>query len=91
MLLYGPSARAKCLIPIVEISGRVLDQSGAPRAGAVVAVAWEERKSIGGPQVSTSDAQGRFLLRFQFNTFTRSRLLFGEKCSERLDRVRLSA
>jgi hypothetical protein len=91
VLAYGPSASAKCSIPVVEISGRVLDESGEPHPGAVVAVAWEERKSIGGPQVATSDADGRFLLRFQFNTFTRSRLLLGEKCAERLDRVRISA
>ncbi len=84
-------AFAKCTIPIVSVTGRVVDRQGRGIHGAIVGAAWTRDQLPQGPVHALTEADGSFQLRFQFNTFTKSSLFRGDVCNERLDVVSVSA
>lgn len=89
--LFAPFAQAKCTIPMVTISGKVTDGSGAGVADANVAVSWTRRGMPQGPAQARSDADGTFVATFQFNTFTKHAFLRGDVCREALTHISVSA
>jgi len=91
LALLAPAAFAKCTIPIIEISGRVLHRNGEPVPSAVVGVSWLRAGLPQGPAMAYTDAVGEFVVRFQFNTFTKRSMLRGDVCRERVEAVSVSA
>lgn len=89
--LIAPYSQAKCTIPMVTLSGKVTDSRGVGVSDADVAVSWTRRGVPQGPAQTRSSADGTFLARFRFNTFTRRSLLRGDVCRETLTHVSVSA
>ena len=84
-------AVAKCTMPMVAVSGKVLNRLGQPIHGAIVGVSWTRDQLPQGPALSISRPDGSFLLQFQFNTFTKNSLFRGDVCNERPDTISVSA
>lgn len=91
LALLAPAATAKCTIPIIEISGRVLHRNGEPAPNAVVGVSWTRTGLPQGPAMAFTDPAGEFVVRFQFNTYTKSSMFRGDVCRERVEAVSVSA
>ena len=89
--LFASCVHAKCTIPMVTISGKVTYGNGAGVADANVAVSWTRRGIPQGPTQTRSGADGTFVARFQFNTFTKNSPLRGDVCREILTHVSVSA
>jgi hypothetical protein len=85
------AADAKCTLPVIEISGRVLHRNGEPVPNAVVGVSWTRTGLPQGPAMACSNADGAFFVRFQFNTYTKSSMFRGDVCRERVEAVSVSA
>ena len=87
LFLVPALADAKCVIPQYEIEGWVYDSSGKVISGAVLGVSWVERGVPKGPILASSDGDGHFHLKFQFNTFSRRGLFVGDVCKGNLREV----
>ena len=92
MLIFAaPAAIAKCRQPIYEVSGLVTDEVGKPAAAALVGVSWIERGHVEGPILGVSDNAGHYVLRFRFDKYTGTAILFGESCKGVLSEVSIGA
>lgn len=84
-------AQAKCIIPVVNVSGKVMDPLGNGVSGASVGVSWVRAGLPQGPALGTTDAEGAFQVQFHFNTFTKNSVFRGDVCKEELKFVSVSA
>lgn len=85
-------ASAKCPIPVVNVSGKVVDAEGHGLSNAVVGVAWLRLGEVEGPVLGLSGTDGEFTLRFQFHTISSSGHWFGgERCRARLESLSATA
>jgi hypothetical protein len=69
LLVLSAASDAKCVYQPHEVSGRVLSDAGLPIGGAQVTASWQER---GEPKTASalSDANGRYAVIVQFNTYS---------------------
>ena len=87
-----PSISAsKCVAVTVEIDGVVEHRSKNPAKGAVVAVSWVRNGLPQGPAMALTDDEGRYSVSFQFDTFSSSSILRGDRCTSDLTHVSISA
>ena len=91
ILLATQDAGAKCAFDFITFSGKVIDQSGAPLAGALVGISWSEKEGITGPALALTDSKGMYAIPIAFNTYSGKGTVYEDECNLRLERISISA
>ena len=91
LLSISPLALGSCVVKNYRISGTVKDREGFPVAGAIVGASWIENFEAAAPALATTDAEGKFVLKVRFNTFTGTSEHGGDTCRGKLHAITVTA
>jgi hypothetical protein len=90
MLLLAQGAASRCIDARYEITGKVVDPSGAAVASANVVASWQELIAIRKESV-ISKADGSFRFIVIYTPFSGSSSIGSDLCERKLDKIKIVA
>lgn len=90
LLLSAPAAHAACPIEQVDLLGYVLDPGGKAVVGATVEASWEEKAAGAVSTRRETMADGSFLLKIAYDTYSGKTFTGKDKCETRLQGAQLA-